>query len=65
MGRNIIMGKRFSRCLGISSSYSVANSEGTFGSEPLDQCAMEAIAMSLDDDESNNRGLIFERNNEV
>jgi len=59
------MGKRFSRCLGISSNYSVVDAEGTFGSEPLDQCTMEAIAFSLDDDESNNPGLILHENNEV
>lgn len=59
------MGKRFSLCLGISSNYVVADSEGTFGSEPLDQCPMEAIAISLDDDESNNPGLILQENNEV
>jgi hypothetical protein len=59
------MGKRFSRCLLFSSNYSVADTEGTFGSEPLDQCAMEAIAISLDDDESKNPGLILHENNEV
>jgi|TARA_B110000967_G_C18871899_1_gene555910 hypothetical protein len=59
------MGKRFSRCLGMSLSTSAVASDDAFGSGFGDEHAMAAIAMELDDDESNNPGLILPVNNEV
>jgi len=59
------MGKRFSLCLGISSNYVVDDSTSAFGPGLLFYDTKEAVAISLDDVESNNPGLILEGDNEV
>jgi hypothetical protein len=59
------MGTRFSRCLGISKYDSVLDSEDDFGANIYDEQAMTAIALTLDEDESQKPGLILYKNNEV
>tara|TARA_B110001450_G_scaffold244867_1_gene257389 strand:- start:2929 stop:3108 length:180 start_codon:yes stop_codon:yes gene_type:complete len=59
------MGARFSRCLGISVKSSVLDSDNEFGADIYDEQTMAAIAMTLDEDESQNTGLILYKNNEV
>jgi hypothetical protein len=59
------MGKRFSRCLGISVKSSVLYSDDDFGADIYDERAMTAIALALDEDESKKPGLILCENNEV
>ena len=59
------MGKRFSRCLGISKYSSVLDNEDAFGTNIYDENTMRAIAIELDENESQNPGLILSTNNEV
>jgi len=59
------MGKRFSRCLGISKYSSVLDNEDAFGTNIYDENTMRAIAIELDENESQNPGLILSANNEV
>tara|TARA_B110000977_G_C10687373_1_gene342050 strand:+ start:262 stop:441 length:180 start_codon:yes stop_codon:yes gene_type:complete len=59
------MGARFSRCLGISKYNSVLDNDDAFGADIYDENAMEAIALALDEDESQKPGLILQANNEV
>ncbi len=59
------MGKRFSRCLGISKYSTVLDTEDAFGTDIYDENAIKAIAIELDENESQNPGLILSTNNEV
>lgn len=59
------MGKRFSRCIGISKYATVLDNDDEFGTDIYDENAMVAIALELDEDESKKSGLILSVNNEV